>query len=721
MSTAEEVLSFFSGPRGRPCKRRELARELGVEDREYPVFRALVNELIKSGRLVKLKRGRLAPPDPLNLVVGTVALKPQGYAFVRVEDRPDVPEVFIKARRTKTALDSDRVMVRLLPQADGPTPEGEVIRILERAGKPVLGIFGKTKYVSYVRPAAPSPIKEIYIYPDRTRNARPGQQVLARIENWPASDLTPEGYITKVLGFPDEPGVDIQRVIHEHNLPVNFPKRVQDEARALPEKITKGELAGRRDFRGTLCLTIDPEDARDFDDAVSVEELPAGWRIGVHIADVAHYVRAETVLDREAYERATSVYLVDRVIPMLPTRLSNNLCSLKPQVDRLTVSCVAEITKNGEVKKFEVFNSVIHSAARLNYKQVMQYFETGKRGRIDQRVAEQLTIMRRAAAALRARRFKAGSLNLEMPEVKITLDKQGIPVKMEQEKGDESHWLIEDFMLMANQCVAKYFLQKTAPLLYRIHAAPEREKIEEFAGFVQQFGYRFSPKGGLTTKKLGVLLDRLVNDPRRDMIHMMLLRSLKKAEYSPENVGHFGLGFGHYCHFTSPIRRYPDLWVHRYLKRQLAGKFTVTQKKRAQGDLPTIGRWTSDRERQAMDAERESVRIKQLQFLGNRLGDEFAGVISGFLDFGFFVTLDGVWLDGLVRFSGIDDDYYTYNPERFRVTGLRRHRTFSLGDRVRVRLIKVDMERREVDLIMADAPLEQATRRRWRGRDLREK
>ncbi len=716
MATAENILSFFSGPQGRPCKRRELARELGVGDREYAAFRLLIRELIKSGRLVKLKRGRLAPPDPLNLVVGTISLKPRGYAFVKVDDRPDIPEVFIKGRRTRTALNGDRVMVRLLPQADGPTPEGDVIRVLERAGKPVLGIFGKTKYVSYVHPAPPSPIKEIYIYPDRTKNAQPGQQVLARIENWPASDLTPEGYITKILGFPDEAGVDIQRVIHEHNLPINFPQRVLAEARALPEKITKSDLAGRHDFRDTLCLTIDPDDARDFDDAVSIEEISGGWRIGVHIADVAHYVQPDSALDREAYERGTSVYLVDRVIPMLPTRLSNNLCSLKPKVDRLTMSCVVELAKDGAVTKFELANSIIHSRARLNYKQVMSYFATGERGRINKEVADHLTMIRRAAAALRAQRFKAGSLNLEMPEVKITLDKQGVPIKLEQVKGDESHRVIEDFMLLANRCVAAYFLRKTAPLLFRVHAAPAREKMEEFAGFVQQLGYRFAAKGGMTTKKLGRLLDKFSDDPRREMIYMILLRSLKKAEYSPENLGHFGLGFNHYCHFTSPIRRYPDLWVHRYLKKLLADKFTVTQKKRARGDLPTIGRWISDRERVAQEAERASVRIKQLQFLGGRLGDEFVGVISRFLDFGFFVTLEGVWVDGLVRFSGIDDDYYSYNPERFKVTGLRRHRTFSLGDQVRVRLIKVNNERREVDLIMADAPLEQATRRRWGGR-----
>jgi ribonuclease R len=713
MITAEDVLSFFSGPRGRPCKRRELARELGVDNREYTAFRGVIRELIKSGRVVKLKRGRLAPPDPLNLVVGTVSLKPQGFAFVHVEDRPDLPEVFVKARRTTTALDGDRVMVRLLPLADGPTPEGEIIRVIERADKPLPGIFGKTKFISYVRPTPPSPITEIYIYPDRTKKARPGQQVLVRIDEWPAADLTPEGHVTKVLGFPDEPGVDIQRVIHEHNLPLNFPRRVLAEVRTLPAEITAGELEGRRDFRETITFTIDPEDAKDFDDAVSLEETLDGWRIGVHIADVAHYVRPETALDRDAYERGTSVYLVDRVVPMLPTRLSNDLCSLKPKVDRLTMSCLAEITRDGEVRNFELFNSVIHSRARLNYKQVMQFFVTGEPGRIPAAVADKLTIMRRAAGALRDRRFKLGSLNLELPEVKVILDPQGVPVRIEQETGDESHWVIEDLMLMANQCVAAYFLRKTAPLLYRIHAAPEREKIEEFAGFVQQLGYRFSPKGGLTTRKLGRLLDQFAADPRRHMIYMLLLRSLKKAEYAPDNVGHFGLGFSHYCHFTSPIRRYPDLWVHRHLKLLLAGQLSVTQKKRAHGDLPAIGRWTSERERAAMEAERESVRIKQMQYLGNHLGDEYQGVISGFLDFGFFVTLDDVWLDGLVRFSGIDDDYYAYNPERFKVTGRRRNRTFSLGDQVRVRVIKVDMERRQVDLIMADAPLEQSTRRRW--------
>ncbi len=707
-------MSFFSGPDGRPIKRRELARVLRVPDREYPAFRLLVRELIDTGRLVRLKRGRLAPPDSLNLIVGTVSLRPSGYAFVLVEDRPDIKEVFVRRGRTNTALDGDRVMLRLLSWTTGPSPEGEIIRILQRAGKPVVGTFGKSKYFPYVRPDARSPIREIYIYPGRTKSALPGQQVLARIDDWPEPDLTPEGYITKILGFPDDPGVDILRVIHDYDLPGSFPRPVQAEARALPEKISRSDLAGRKDFRRTVCFTIDPENAKDFDDAVSIEKTSFGWRIGVHIADVTHYVHPETALEKEAYHRGTSVYLVDRVIPMLPPRLSNSLCSLRPATDRLTVSCIADVDSGGEVKKFELCNSVIHSGARLNYKQVMNFFETGRRGRVGPEVADSLSVMRQAARALRTRRFKQGGLDLEMPEVKVILDKRGFPLAVELEETDESHRLIEDFMLMANRCVATYFLRRNAPLLFRVHAPPSPEKIEEFAEFVCQIGYRFSAKGGVTTKKLSRFLDKIADDPQRELITRLLLRSLMRAEYKPENVGHFGLGFNHYCHFTSPIRRYPDLWVHRHLKELLADKMTVTRKKRALGALPAIGRWTSDRERIAEEAERDSVRVKQLQYLARYMGAEYAGTISGFLDFGFFVTLDGVWADGLVRFSGIDDDYYHYDPKSQKVEGRRHRRKFTLGDRVQVRVIKVDRAKREVDLIMADAPLERATRRRWR-------
>lgn len=718
MIETDDILSFFSGPDGRPIKRRELARQLGVREREYPAFRALIRELIKSGRLVKLKRGRLAPPDPLNLVVGTVSIRRAGYAFVAVEDRPDLKEVFVSGRHTNAALDGDRVMVRLLPQSTGPSPEGEIIRVLERAGKPVVGTFGRTKYVAYVRPDMRLSFREVYINPDRTMNARPGQQVLVRIDDWPAPDLTPQGHIVKVLGFPEDPGVDILRVIHDYDLPGNFPRVVHAEARALTDKITENDLAGRKDFRETVCFTIDPQGAKDFDDAVSITKTSSGWRVGVHIADVAHYVRPDTALDEEAFQRATSVYLVDRVIPMLPPRLSNDLCSLKPETDRLTVSCVAEVDSDGEVKKFELYNSVIHSQARLTYQQVMEYFKSGRKGRISSTVAEDLSVMRQAAGTLRKRRFAQGSLELEMPEVRVILDKHGVPIRLELEGHDESHQLIEDFMLMANQCVATHFLRRSAPLLFRVHAPPAKEKIEEFAEFVSELGYPFSVKGSVTTKKLSRFLNRIVDDPRRDMLTKLLLRSLMKAEYQPENVGHFGLGFNHYCHFTSPIRRYPDLWVHRHLKKLLANTWTVTQKKAALRALPAAGRWTSDRERIAEEAERDSVRVKQLQYLARYVGEEYEGTISGFLDFGFFVTLDGVWVDGLVRFSGIDDDYYQYDKKKHRVVGRRGRRNFFLGDRVRVRVIKVDGGKREVDLIMADAYLEHSTVRKWgrRGR-----
>ncbi len=714
MVSTQDILGFFSGERGRPVKRRELAKELQVSDRAYPAFRAQIQELLRSGRLVKLKRGRLAPPDPLNLVVGIIGFRPQGYAFVRVEDRADLPQVFIRAPRTKTALDGDRVMVRLLHRREGPTPEGEVIRVIERRGKPIIGIFGKTKFVNYVRPDPPVPFREVYIYPDKTEGAEPGQQVLVRIDDWPAADLTPEGCVTKVLGYPDEPGVDVQRVIHEYNLPGVFPKSVMSETRKLPTDIPETEIARRVDLRDTFTLTIDPKDAKDFDDAVSIEETPDGWRIGVHIADVTHYVEPKTNLDREAYLRGTSVYLVDRVIPMLPTRLSNNLCSLKPKVDRLTMSCVADVSRNGVIKKFNLSNSIIHSRARLNYQQVQNFFETGERGRIPPGAIEHLTIMRLAAEALRSQRFKLGSLNLEMPEVRVKLDEAGEPIEFVREMGNEAHWLIEEFMLMANKCVAVHFLRENAPILYRVHAKPDQEKIEEFATFLKTMGYPFSAKGTVTTKRLARLLDRLDGDPRRPTIEMMLLRSLKRAEYSPDNVGHFGLGFSHYCHFTSPIRRYPDLWVHRHLKKILARSWSAKEKQKAAQELPVVGRWISDRERIAQEAERESVLVKQLQYLNEHLGDEFTGTITGFLDFGFFVQVDSVWVDGLVRFSGIDDDYYRYDSDQHRVVGRRTHKSYSLGERVKVRLIKVNNVKREVDLIMADAPLERETRQRWR-------
>ena len=711
----ERIIRFLSEDYGRPVRARELAKLMGVPESEYRAFRTALRELRSQGRLVRLKRGRLAPPDPLNLVIGTVVMRRGGHLFCRVDGRDTLEgDVFIRPRERLTALAGDRVMVRLHPDREGPSQEGQIIKIIERGTKPILGIFHRARLFAYVVPGAPHPLREIYIAPNATKDAEAGQQVIVQITDWEHPDQTPTGKIIKVLGFPDEPGVDMERIIASYQLPQAFPRSVQEEARAFPDEIQESDLQGRDDFRQLVTFTIDPADAKDHDDAVSLEPLGNGWRLGVHIADVTHYVREGSELDHEAFERGTSVYLVDRVIPMLPVRLSNNLCSLKPRVDRLTVSCIIDLADDGQVKNYRFCRSVIRSQAKLSYDEVSDYFYKGNANRTVKPFLELLDDMRDVSQMLRERRFQNGGLDLIAPEYKVYLDAEGHPERIELRKSDHAHQLIEEFMLLANQCAAHRFLRRELPSLYRVHAPPSQEKMEEFAGFVTTLGYKLSAKGGMTSQKLARLLDRVKDDPRRDMIHMILLRSLMKAVYQPENIGHFGLAFPHYAHFTSPIRRYPDLWIHRHILKILSGKWTPAEQNQARAALPAIGKKTSERERAAEDAERESVRIKQLEYLNAHLGDEFVGQISGFLEFGFFVTLNGVGADGLVRFSGIDDDYYIWDKEKWNVRGRRTGRTFTLGDSVKVRLIKTNAEKMEIDLVMSES-FEPRSRARGRG------
>jgi ribonuclease R len=718
--TADEIIRFMSEELGRPVRARELARQMGVPDRDYREFRTTLRELRREGRIVRLKRGRLAPPDPLNLVIGTAVVRRGGHVFCRPEGRDDLEgDIFIRPRERMTAVDGDRVMVRLHPDKDGPSREGQVVRVIERGSTPILGLFRKAKYFDYVVPVQPHPLREIYVAPNATKGAEVGQQVMVQITDWEFPDQTPTGKITKVLGFPDEPGVDMERIIATYRLPQAFPRAVQREAQAFPKEITKRDLEGRDDFRELVTFTIDPADAKDHDDACSLERLSDGWRLGVHIADVSHYVTEISALDDEAYERGTSVYLVDRVIPMLPVRLSNNLCSLKPRVDRLTLSCMIDLSEDGELKRYRFCRSVIRSNAKLSYDEVSEYFYHGKSNRTVSPFLELLDDMRDVSQMLRQRRFANGSLDLEAPEPKVFLDDDGHPTHIEMRHSDHSHQLVEEFMLIANQCAAHRFLRRELPCLFRVHAPPAQEKMEDFAGFVNTLGYKFSVKSGVTSRKLARLLDQVREDPRRDMIHMILLRSLMKAVYQPDNIGHFGLAFPHYAHFTSPIRRYPDLWLHRHLTKLLTKSWTTAKQHHARATLPAIGKKTSDRERMAEEAERESVRIKQLEYLSDHLGDEFNGQISGFLEFGFFVTLEGIAADGLVRFSGIDDDYYVWDREKWLVRGRRSGRTFKLGDPVKVRLIKTDAERMEIDLVLTDAPSAEGNSRRRRGKPAR--
>ncbi|MGH7600828.1 MAG: ribonuclease R, partial [bacterium] len=547
-----------------------------------------------------------------------------------------------------------------------------------------------------------------------------GQKVAVSIENWDDPSLNPEGRIVKVLGFPDEAGVDVLSVAFSFDLPANFPATVEHAAEQLVLEITPDLLRQRLDLRDLLTFTIDPADAKDFDDAVSLRHLDNGnYELGVHIADVSHYVTEGSPLDKEALARGTSVYLVDRVVPMLPEKLSNELCSLKPHTDRLTYSCIMEVTPKGEVVNYRIAETIIHSKRRFNYEEVQEIFD-GKKSAVDTAgsddekklgpaLDEALRELNALAHVLTRRRLRNGSLDFDTPEMKIILDAAGLPIEIRRKLRQDSNRMIEEFMLLANQTITKHVDLKLAqkrnkpPFIYRIHEPPNPLKIEEFALFAKAFGFNFDHQQMITSKVLSKFLHEIAGKPEADIIENVMLRSLMKAKYSTENLGHFGLAFKHYSHFTSPIRRYPDLIVHRTLKAYANG-YHPEQHEALARKLSYAAQQASERELVALEAERASVKMKQAQFMTRHLGDEFDGIISGVVAFGIFVEIPQFVVEGLVHISDLEDDYYIFEERAYRLKGQNSGRVYRLGDEVRVRVVRVDPNERVLDFVLVEAP-----------------
>ncbi len=696
----EQILEFLSSQTSRPLKIRELAKKMEIPDEDYGSFRRMVRAMLRDGLVVKVRRGRIGLPDKADLVVGRLALSRSGYGFVVPDDKSE--DVYIRDENMGFALHGDKVIARLLRRRRGASREGSVIKILKRAKQSLVGTFHKGKFSDYVEPDDQRISKDINIPPEDSKEALDGQKVVVSLVDWEAVDLGLQGKITEVLGYPDDPGMDILALIKEYELPLSFPEEVEEELDQLPDRVAKGELQRRLDLRSSNCFTIDPTDAKDHDDAVSLEIKPDGnYLLGVHIADVSYYVEEDSSLDREALNRGTSVYLVDRVIPMLPEKLSNNICSLKPHRTRLTYSVILELTREGERVDYRIEEGVIKSKAKLSYDEVQKFFDTGSSSRSIKGLESDLVEMRQLSRMLLKKRLERGSLDFDLPEAKVVLGKEGRVQDIFEVARLESHRLIEEFMLLANRTVAEHVTRRSVPFLYRIHEEPDSEKMTDFSDFVSTLGYSFKVSGKVRPKKIQRFLKSLEGKPEEELINEILLRSLKKACYTPDNVGHFGLAFSHYTHFTSPIRRYPDLLVHRLLREMQEGKYSIQRQRRLARRLPGIGDMTSDRERLADEVERESIKIKQVEFMQDKLGEEFDGLISGVVSFGFFVRLDKYLSEGLVRVSSIDDDYYLFDEKAKRWVGRRTRRIYKLGDRVRVQVIRVDKEKKEIDFLLA--------------------
>jgi ribonuclease R len=707
------IVEYLRTEAGRPLKPRELAKALGIPQAEFGAFREQLERLEEEGVLYRVQRQRYAAPERINLQVGRIQTTRSGSGFLVPEEAG--PDVFIPVQALNTALDGDRAVVRVESRSGGDRPQGRVIRVLERARSRIVGVFhpagpGRSGRAShgYVVPEDRKLPWDLIVAPGGAVRPAAGDVVVAQVTDWGGAHRGPSGEITEVIGRHGEPGVDVLAILHGYELPTEFPAAVEEAAAALQAAgVQSSDLAGREDLRETLVFTIDPADARDHDDALSIETLPrGGWRAGIHIADVAHYVAEGGELDREARRRGTSVYLVDRVVPMLPHALSSDLCSLVPDADRLAMSLFVELGSDGNVRTHRLVRSVIRSRHRISYEDAQEVLDG--RGTVSPEADEALRQLHAAAEQLRLTRQGRGSLDFDLPETRVVLDVSGQPTDIQRVTRLDAHRLVEDFMLLANEVLARKASQAEVPFVYRIHEPPDESRMLQLREFVAAFGHRLTGHPGKPTPRdLQRLLRAADGRPEEGLVTTVVLRSMKQARYSAANAGHFGLATPLYTHFTSPIRRYPDLVVHRVLDT----RFIAESGPGRAPDLPDeeslaeIARHSSERERVAVSAERDSKDLKRAEFMSQHIGDEFDGTISGVTAFGFFVLLDQFFVEGLVHVSSLDDDYYLFVEEQFALVGERTRRRFRTGDRVRVRVGGVSLEERriEFDLVAGEA------------------
>ena len=683
----------------RPVLLREILQGLGLEKDQRQNAKTLLRGIAEEGKIVRIRGNRYGLPSKMNLVVGRVKCHPDGYGFVIPEEEGE-EDIFISPRNLKEAMHGDRVVARV-ESIRKKGKEGSVIRILERGILKVVGKFMKAPHYSYIIPDDERILQEVYIPDGETKRARPNQIVVAEITRHPTERARPEGRVTQILGYPDDPEVEPQIVIHKYDLPYRFPSTALKEAQSHPQVPSPQDYEGRVDLRGIPTFTIDGENAKDFDDAVSIEEEQGGGaKLYVSIADVSHYIQEGSALDQEAYLRGTSVYFPGRVIPMFPPELSNEICCLRPRVERLTVTVELRYDSRGEQKDVRFYPSVIRSDERLTYtivKKILLDQDAGLRTKY-RSLLPSLELMSSLCQKLRAKRHARGALDFDLPEPEVILNLQGETEDIIRAERNMAHQLIEEFMIAANEAVAGFLGGNGQPSLYRIHEPPNQEAIEEFRRFISHLGYSMERKGsGHSPVDLQRVLSVVRGKSEERVVNNILLRSMKWAKYSAKNAGHFGLASEAYTHFTSPIRRYPDLMVHRLLKRALLKREArVTEE-----ELARKADHLSQRERVAMEAEREILDRYRIRFVKDKVGDLFDGVVSGVAAFGFFVELKEIFVDGLVRVTSLHDDYYHYYEDRYCLMGERTRKTFRIGDDVRVKLERVDVERRHIDFELA--------------------
>ena len=695
LPSEDSVVEFLRKSRRGPMKAKEIAKGLSVAPRHFRDFRDLLRGMLERGRLYRVKGQRFAVPEKVNLVAGRVAVTKKGDAFVTPDQGGQ--DVFVPGLSLESAMDGDQVVVRVEGRPRGRSPVGRVIKVLDRAHETVVGTFLSSRSFGVVHPRNRRLSREILVAKGDEAAATDGDVVVARITTFGSGKMSPMGRVETVLGKSHDAGVDILSVIHDHGLPLDFPDAVITAARDAVARRRKKPGAHRKDRRDLHVFTIDPADAKDHDDALSVRALDDGtWEVGIHIADVSHFVRPGDEVDLEALKRGTSVYLVDRVIPMLPHELSTDACSLLPDTDRFAVSVFAVVDSAGRIRDTRFERTEIRSRQKLSYEQAQGVLDDEIS--IDPKTDEALRSLAALAQTLREKRRERGSLDFDLPEARVLLGEGGKPVSIHQVERLESHRLVEALMLLANEIVARQAEQKRLPILYRVHEPPATDKMRDLRTFLGHLGYSVS-KGKIPHKDLQAVLRQVEGRPEEKLVSTVILRSMSRARYNAKNLGHYGLASDWYAHFTSPIRRYPDLWLHRVLTHTLIQGGVVLEDWGGQG-LKEKAERCSIRERVAVAAERESVDLKKVEYMERHLGEDFWGTISGVTSFGFFVLLDDVFVDGLVHVNSMTDDYYIFHQDRYMLVGERSRRTFRLGDRLRIRVARVDKEELFIDFVI---------------------
>ena len=696
-----EILKFMSSGAERPLSLRELMGELKIPKYERNTLMRLLRKLSDEGLIIRTRDGRFGLTKKMNLMAGTLSCHPDGFGFVVPEEGGE--DIFINPRKLRDAMHGDKVVARIEGYKTGGRREGIIIRVLERAHKKIIGTFKKTKTGAFVIPSDEKILNSITIASDKGMDANNGEMVEAEIIRFPGAGFpSAVGKVLSVLGNPRDPEVEIEVIARKYGLPHRFPPDVLHEVKDMPTEVREEDLEGRADLRNMRVFTVDGETAKDFDDSVGIERTKKGYRLLVSIADVSHYVKEGTFLDKEAFSRGTSVYFPGRCIPMLPIALSNGICSLNPRVERLTLTAELEFDQNGNTIKTKFYESVIKSLERLTYTKVKEILSGGDRTLEERysRILGDLRTMEELALKLRENRAEEGSIDFDLPEPEIILDIEGRPQDIVRAERNIAHRIIEEFMLAANRVVAEFFTKKNYPFVYRVHSTPDEGDIAEFREFISSFGHRMEK--GVTPKTFQKLLKSVEGRPEEKLINHVLLRSMKQASYSSANIGHFGLAFKDYTHFTSPIRRYPDLTVHRLLKKFLHRHPTHHEREHMEAALPQTALHSSQRERKAMEAEREGVDLKKAQFMQDKVGEVFAGLISGVTSFGFFVELKDWFVEGLVHVTTLKDDYYSLMEKEHALVGENTKRRFRIGGEVSVAIKNVDIERRRIDLELSE-------------------